>query len=110
MPLPSTALQRAAIVAIAALMSLPVISVGYPHQPGAAAHAAGLQLHKKKHRQPYFAQRKPYAPAPYGAYAPYAYAPSASNMPGCTWPYQNQFPPCMSTWPQGSPDYHGTNR
>jgi hypothetical protein len=27
--------------------------------------------------------------------------------PGCTWPYTNQFPPCMSTWPGGSPSYHG---
>jgi hypothetical protein len=26
---------------------------------------------------------------------------------GCTWPYQNQFPPCMSTFPEGSPNYHG---
>lgn len=26
---------------------------------------------------------------------------------GCAWPYQNQFPPCMSTWPAGSPSYHG---
>lgn len=25
---------------------------------------------------------------------------------GCG-PYQNQFPPCQSTWPQGSPHYHG---
>jgi hypothetical protein len=25
----------------------------------------------------------------------------------CTWPYQNQFPPCMSTFPEGSPNYHG---
>ena len=25
----------------------------------------------------------------------------------CAWPYQNQFPPCMSTFPEGSPNYHG---
>jgi len=26
----------------------------------------------------------------------------------CAWPYQNRFPPCMSTFPQGSPNYHGS--
>jgi hypothetical protein len=26
----------------------------------------------------------------------------------CTWPYRNQFPPCMSTWPEGDPNYHGS--
>lgn len=115
MPSPSTALPRAAVVAIAAAMSLPIVSVAYPHQLGAAAHAA--RLHNNKHGQLYLAHRKPYAPAPYGyapnaASAPYPHAPSASasGISGCTWPYQNQFPPCMSTWPQGSPDYHGTNR
>ena len=25
----------------------------------------------------------------------------------CSWPYQNQFPPCMSSFPEGSPNYHG---
>jgi hypothetical protein len=30
-----------------------------------------------------------------------------SARDGCTWPYQNQFPPCMSTFPEGSPHYHG---
>jgi hypothetical protein len=25
----------------------------------------------------------------------------------CTWPFRNQFPPCMSTWPEGDPRYHG---
>jgi hypothetical protein len=26
----------------------------------------------------------------------------------CGWPYRNQFPPCMSTWPEGDPNYHGS--
>ena len=26
----------------------------------------------------------------------------------CTWPYRNQLPPCMSTWPEGDPNYHGS--
>ena len=26
----------------------------------------------------------------------------------CSWPYHNQFPPCMSTWPEGDPNYHGS--
>jgi hypothetical protein len=25
----------------------------------------------------------------------------------CAWPYQNLFPPCQSTFPEGSPNYHG---
>jgi hypothetical protein len=28
----------------------------------------------------------------------------------CAWPYRNQFPPCMSTWPEGDPNYHGWRR
>jgi hypothetical protein len=32
----------------------------------------------------------------------------ARGPAGCTWPYQNQFPPCMSTWPAGDPNYHGS--
>jgi hypothetical protein len=29
--------------------------------------------------------------------------------PGCTWPYRNMKPPCWSTWPEGDPNYHGSN-
>jgi hypothetical protein len=31
----------------------------------------------------------------------------AANTVGCT-SYENQYPPCMSTWPAGSPNYHGS--
>jgi hypothetical protein len=41
--------------------------------------------------------------------------PAASNawagtsfQARCAWPYRNQFPPCMSTWPEGDPRYHGS--
>ena len=34
--------------------------------------------------------------------------PSTKDKDGCTWPYKNQLPPCMSTWPAGDPDYHGS--
>jgi hypothetical protein len=26
----------------------------------------------------------------------------------CVEPYRNQFPPCMSTWPEGDPRFHGS--
>lgn len=26
----------------------------------------------------------------------------------CAWPYRNQLAPCMSTWPEGDPNYHGS--
>ncbi len=32
-----------------------------------------------------------------------------AERPGCTWPYTNMAPPCWSTWPQGDPNYHGSN-
>ena len=35
-------------------------------------------------------------------------AAPARDPAGCTWPYRNQFPPCMSTWPAGDPNYHGS--
>jgi hypothetical protein len=34
----------------------------------------------------------------------------APDQPDCTWPYKRMFPPCMSTWPEGDPNYHGTFR
>ena len=36
-------------------------------------------------------------------------APKAATKPSrCAWPYQNMFPPCMSTFPQGDPNYFGS--
>ena len=37
----------------------------------------------------------------------YDVAPKATD---CTWPYKRMIPPCMSTWPTGDPNYHGTLR
>lgn len=31
-----------------------------------------------------------------------------SNLSNACTSYQNQFPPCMSTWPAGSPHYRGS--
>jgi hypothetical protein len=39
--------------------------------------------------------------------APNAWA-GTSYQTRCAWPYRNQFPPCMSTWPEGDPNYHGS--
>ena len=36
----------------------------------------------------------------------YGAAPDAA---GCARPYRNEFPPCMSTWPSGDPNFHGDN-
>jgi hypothetical protein len=32
----------------------------------------------------------------------------AANAADCTWPYKGMVPPCMSTWPEGDPNYHGS--
>ena len=47
-------------------------------------------------------QRSQQPSAPANAWA------GTSYQTRCTWPYRNQFPPCMSTWPEGDPNYHGS--
>jgi hypothetical protein len=77
-------LHDVAIVAVAtAALWLPVQSVAYAQQ-----QPTGQRL-----QQP---------PAPANAWA------GTSDQARCTWPYRNQFPPCMSTWPEGDPNYHGS--
>jgi hypothetical protein len=93
----------AGAAAVAALLALPVLSVAQGHERLRHARVAGM--HAKKPRHSYFARDEGYR------YGPYAAAPSAAAQSGrCAWPYQNLYPPCMSTYPQGSPDYHGTPR
>jgi hypothetical protein len=48
--------------------------------------------------------RQPWQPPPATA-NPWA---GTSLEARCSWPYRNQFPPCMSTWPEGDPNYHGS--
>ena len=90
MPKQVTSLRNAAVAAIAAaslLLSMP--SVAQADQPAKKTHAARMSPKKR-------------AAIPGKIYG------AAPNSARCTWPYQNMFPPCMSTWPQGDPNYHGS--
>jgi hypothetical protein len=94
-------LPRAAIVAVAAAaFSLSMLSIARADQPVEQTHAA--KTHPKKH----VAKIRRMQPgiAPGGLFG------SAPNWQAkrCAWPYQNQFPPCLSTWPEGDPNYHGS--
>ncbi len=100
-------LLHSVAVITAASLSLSMLSVAHAGQrtdgtTDAKKHTA------RKHTAPthHVKQRETEIPPKiYGA------APDlpTTDSSGCTWPYQNQFPPCMSTWPEGSPDYHGSN-
>ena len=80
----TSALLRNAAIAAAAIVSL------WPLQ--SIAHADG-QSTRQRWQQP-SAAANAWAGTPFEA--------------RCTWPYRNQFPPCMSTWPEGDPNYHGS--
>ena len=67
-----------------------------------AAHAQTQQAAAQSKQAIAAAKRKHY----YHQYYNDLYG-SAPNLPGCTWPFQNKYPPCMSTFPQGDPNYHG---
>ncbi len=96
----TSSLRHAAMVAIAAALSLPMMASAQaaPQPDGTQATTANRQKHvaKPHWRQSTTTHRNLYGAVP------------ARQPAGCTWPYQNQFPPCMSTWPQGSPSYHGS--
>jgi len=91
-------LRSVAVAGMSALLSLSVLSVA---QAGPRAETA---MHPKKHvarihhplRRESELSRKIYDVVP--------------NAPDCTWPYKRMIPPCMSTWPAGDPNYHGTLR
>ena len=81
-----------AAIAFTALLAAPTLSLAQPDQvrpktPAARTHA---KSHVSRQWSPNAGRNL------YGA-----------ARSGCTWPYQNQFPPCMSTFPEGSPNYHG---
>jgi hypothetical protein len=105
MPSEATSLQSLAIAAIAAAaLLLPMISVAQAEQRADAAahakkHAARMHHPTRRETQAY---PRIYNTAPGTNAAP--------GTPGCAWPYQRMFPPCMSTWPEGDPNYHGTMR
>ena len=94
----TTLLRGVALAVMFALLSLPSLSVA---QAGPQADAA---THPKKHvaRMHHPMQRESAA-----SRTVYHVAP---NGPDCTWPYTRMLPPCMSTWPAGDPNYHGTLR
>jgi hypothetical protein len=88
-----TRLRTVGIATIAfTLLSAPALSVTQTDQQKPTTHAAKTDARKHVSRQwrPYADQKL------YG-----------SVRDRCAWPYQNQFPPCMSTFPEGSPNYHG---
>lgn len=100
MPKQGTSLRSAAIVAIAAAsFSLPMLSIAQADQPE-RTHTA--RMHPKKHAARMYPKRSEPAAAGHELYG------STPNAYGCTYPYRNQVPPCMGTWPQGDPNYHGT--
>jgi hypothetical protein len=74
------------------LFSAPTLSMAQTNQQKPTAHFAKTDAKKHPARQ----WRPDAGRNLYG-----------SARGGCTWPYQNQFPPCMSTFPEGSPNYHG---
>jgi hypothetical protein len=91
-----TRTRRAAVVAMtAASLSLPMLSIARADPPADQPHAVQPKNHAKTNWQS-AAQRKEL----YGS-------TRTENSGRCAWPYQNQFPPCMSTWPAGDPHYHG---
>ena len=97
-------LRRAAIAALtAASFALPVVTAYADQQPAQtqAANEHAKKPYPKKHAAETQAQwRRSQA----------AWQPTPAQQwvqKRCAWPYQNQFPPCMSTWPGGDPHYHG---
>ena len=97
----TSSLRHAAVVVIAAFaLSLPMMASAQaaPQPEGTQIAPAHPAKHAAKvHRRQTTAVRRDL----YGAVP-------AREPAGCTWPYRNQFPPCMSTWPAGDPNYHGS--
>jgi len=89
MPKQTTSLRWAAVAAIAALsLSLSMVTLARAQQTSNATAAAVTPV--KKHKRSHYSQNETYQP----------------KSSGCS-SHQNMFPPCMSTWPEGSPHYHG---
>jgi len=94
-----TSLRRAAVAAITvASFSVSTVTIAYAQQTADATPAAANAA--KKHARSHYSQNQTHQRKLYG-YQPY------QNMGPPPQPYQNMFPPYMSTWPEGSPHYHG---
>ena len=80
-----------------------ITRLGYAAITAVAMSALWLPLRSVAHAEEQSAgQRLQVLPT-----APNAWA-GTSFEKRCAWPYRNQFPPCMSTWPEGDPRYHGS--
>jgi len=85
----ATSLRRAALTAIVVTsLAMPMLSIAQANQPAEQTHVA--RPHPQKH------------------VASIEHPAQTWEAQRCTWPYRNQFPPCMSTWPAGDPNYHGS--
>ena len=94
-------LRSLAVAAISASLSLSVFSVAQ------ASPRADVAIHAKKHVARMHHPVRPIWRESVLSRKIYDVAP---NAPDCTWPYKRMIPPCMSTWPEGDPNYHGTLR
>jgi hypothetical protein len=94
-------LRSVAVAAISASLSLSVLSVAQ------ASPRADTAMYPKKHVARIHHPIRPIRRESELSRKIYDVAP---NGPDCTWPYKRMLPPCMSTWPAGDPNYHGTLR
>jgi hypothetical protein len=96
----TVSLPKAAVGAIiAASLSLSMVTLASADQAGGPTAAAPATV--KKHKPTYYSHH------PY--YSHYSHYPQNQadyrRLYGAE--YQHMFPPGMSTWPEGSPHYHG---
>ena len=94
-------LRSVAVAAISASLSLSIFSVAQ------ASPRADAAIHAKKHVARIYHPVRPIWRETELSRRIYDVAPNGFD---CTWPYKRMIPPCMSTWPAGDPNYHGTLR
>jgi len=92
-------LRSVAVAAISASLSLSIFSVAQ------ARPRADAAIHAKKHVATI---HHPMRPIRRESELSRRICDVAPNAPDCTWPYKRMVPPCMSTWPEGDPNYRGT--
>lgn len=99
MPNQATPLRSLAAAVAAAALSLSMLSAARADQQTQETSAATVAA-KKHAARAHHSRQKQTASARkiYGA---------APNGGRCAWPYRNMFPPCMSTWPEEDPNFHG---
>ena len=94
-------LRSVAVAAISASLSLSIFSVAQ------ASPRADAAIHAKKHVARIHHPVRPIWREFELSRKIYNVGPNASD---CTWPYKRIISPCISTWPAGDPNYHGTLR